>query len=232
MSVSSITDELGSVDFTSIDDLDPSLADGLRSVFDREVPMEIRSETNGNLDILSPMMESIRVRVFTHGSDETFSCIRIELSSETDLFFHNVHSFSLDTFESFKAEQKLTVDFFEFPGVLIRMLNAIIKDPKIFLAVLSLHADGTGKLDFIQNMDYKYVDLLTLPFKQSEEDVIQRQITFRYNSLKQKYAIVQSRLHEMSNTLKTKNPSLLLQIQKANNGSIQASSGQRKDYRL
>ena len=111
------------------------------------------------------------------------------------------------------------------------MLNAIIKDPKTFLAVLSLHSNGSGKLEFIQNMDYKYVDLLTLPFKQSEDDVIQRQITFRYNSLKQKYAIVQSRLHEMSNTLKTKNPSLLLQIQKAN-GSTHVTSSQRKDYRL
>ena len=77
MSVSSITDELGSVDFTSIDDLDPSLADGSRSVFDREVPIEIRNESSGNLDILSPMMESVRVRVFTHGSDEAFTSIRI-----------------------------------------------------------------------------------------------------------------------------------------------------------
>lgn len=231
MSISSITDELSSLDFSSIDDLDPSLADGSKSVFDREVPIEVRSESNGNMDLFAPMMESIRVRILTQGTEESFTSVRIELSSETDLFFHNVHTFHIETFDAFKLDQKLTVDFFDFPGVLIRMLNAVIKDPKTFLAVLSIQLDSTGKLDFIQNMDYKYVDLLTLPCKQSEDDVIQRQITFRYNSLKQKYAIVQSRLHEVNNTLKTKNPSLLLQIQKANGSSL-ISSVQRRDYHL
>jgi hypothetical protein len=111
------------------------------------------------------------------------------------------------------------IDFLEFPEVLMKMMNSVIKEPKTFLVVLSLAVDGSGKLDFIHNLEYKYVELLSLQFTQSSDDMVQRQITFRYNSLKQKLAVMQSRLHDVSNMVKAKNPSLLLQIQKGSHST-------------
>ena len=231
-------EEVSSLDFSSIDDLDPSLADGSKCIFEREVPIEIRalgpssSTSSQSEEFVSnnhnniPIVDSIRVKLLTKGTDDEFTSLRIEFSSETDLFFHYVQTVTKDTFDHLQSEQRLMVDFLEFPNVLIKMLNACIREPKTHLAILVLYIDGDAKLEFIQNMEYKHVELMTLQCKQSDDEMVQRHITFRYNSMKQKLAVMQTRLHEINNLVKSKNPSLLLQIQttKGNNGALSSSS--------
>lgn len=77
-----------------------------------------------------------------------------------------------------------------------------------------MQRDGSARLDFIQNMEYKFVELLSMDFNASTEEVIRQQITFRYNSVKSKLAIMQARLQDINAIVKIKNPSLLLQLQK------------------
>jgi hypothetical protein len=78
---------LGSFDFTSIEELDPSLSEGHRLTYDREVPFELRLEdTNGPQEVAS--FEAIRAKVLIMGDDGNPTQIRIELSCENDLFFH------------------------------------------------------------------------------------------------------------------------------------------------
>jgi len=78
---------LGSFDFTSIEELDPSLSEGHRLVYDREVPFELRLEdTNGPQEVAS--FEAIRAKILIMGDDMAPAQIRIELSCENDLFFH------------------------------------------------------------------------------------------------------------------------------------------------
>ena len=49
-------------DFTGIEELDPSLSDGHRLIYDREVPFELRLEdTNGPQEVGS--LEGIRVKL-------------------------------------------------------------------------------------------------------------------------------------------------------------------------
>jgi hypothetical protein len=48
------------------------------------------------------------------------------------------------------------------------------------------------------------------------EETVRNQITYRYNSVKSKLAVMQARLSDISALVKVKNPSLLLQIQKGN----------------
>ena len=47
---------------------------------------------------------------------------------------------------------------------MIKMLNACIKDSATHLAVFLMHEDGSARLDFIQNMEYKFVELLSCHF--------------------------------------------------------------------
>ena len=77
-----------------------------------------------------------------------------------------------------------------------------------------MQKDGTARLDFIQNMEYKFIELLSLDFVNSPDDTVRKQISFRYNSLKSKLALMQDRITTINNIVKLKNPSLLLQIQK------------------
>lgn len=53
---------LNTFDFTGIEELDPSLSDGHRLIYDREVPFELRLEdTNGPQEVGS--LEGIRVKL-------------------------------------------------------------------------------------------------------------------------------------------------------------------------
>ena len=79
-----------------------------------------------------------------------------------------------------------------------------------FLAVFIMNRDGTAKLDFIQNIEYKFIELLSADFMASSEEIVRQSITFRYNSVKSKVALMEARLKDVNNLVKVKNPSLLL----------------------
>lgn len=69
-----------------------------------------------------------------------------------------------------------------------------------------------GKLDFIQNLDYKFIELLNCNFVQLEEEARRKAITYRYNAVKTKLQLMEARLRDVNNLIKLKNPSLLLQL--------------------
>lgn len=78
---------LGNFDFSQIEELDPSLSEGHRLAYDREVPFELRLEdSNGPQEVAS--FEAIRAKILIMGDEANPTQIRIELSCENDLFFH------------------------------------------------------------------------------------------------------------------------------------------------
>lgn len=175
-------------------------------------------------------LEIIRVKILLQGTDDNPSLFRLELSSESDLFFHYTHEVSLVEFQNIQAKQKLVVDFIDYATILIRMFNACIREPHTNLAIFTLttgldtnssalSSPPHARLDFLQNMEYKLVELMYCDCYKSSMEIIQQQITFRYNSMKFKLSTTKNRLQEITNLVKIKNPSLLLQIQKMNTNS-------------
>lgn len=204
------------LDFAGIEEMDPSLAEGHRVVYDREVPFELRvqdSEASAPAEVGT--LEAIRCKILCLGDDAVPQHCRIELTSENDLFFHYVHSVDEQSFRAMQEQQKLMIDFPDYMSVLIKNLNNCIKEPHQYLAVFLMQRDGRARLDFIQNMEYKFVELLACDFVASPEEVVRQQIGFRYNSVKSRLTLMQSRLQDISALVKVKNPSLLLQLQKA-----------------
>ena len=65
----------------------------------------------------------------------------------------------------------------------------------------------------IQNVSFKFIELLSVMFSRSPDDMIRQQITYRYNAQKTRVATMQARLHDVVSIVKVKNPSLLLQLQ-------------------
>jgi hypothetical protein len=110
--------------------------------------------------------------------------------------------------------QKLCVSFKDYAGLNKKLCNNCITEPHCFIAVFIMQKDGSARLDFIQNIEYKFIELLSLDFANSPDDVVRRQIAYRYNSLKTKLSLQQDRINSINNLIKLKNPSLLLQIQK------------------
>ena len=207
-------DILANFDFSEIEEKDPSLSEGHKLLYDREVPFELRLEdSNGPQEVAS--FEAIRTKILLGGEEQSPSQIRIELSCENDLFFHFTSDVDEETFKVMQDNQKLCIQFNEYSNLTKRLLNNCINEPQSYIAVFIMQKEGTARLDFIQNIEYKFIELLSIDFVNSPDDTVRRQIAYRYNALRSKLELMQNRIQTISNIVKLKNPSLLLQIQKA-----------------
>jgi hypothetical protein len=213
-SVQSNASFLEAFDFTAIEEMDPSLAEGHRVMYDRECPFELRVQDTETGPQEVGTLEAVRCKILALGDEQSPQHCRIELTSENDLFFHYTHSVDEHGFRAMQEHQKLMIDFPDYITVVVKMLNNCIKEPHSYLAVFVMQRDGHARLDFIQNMEYKFVELLSCDFIASPEEVVRQQITFRYNSTKSRLALMQARLQDVNALVKVKNPSLLLQLQK------------------
>ncbi|CAK0820209.1 unnamed protein product [Prorocentrum cordatum] len=140
---------------------------------------------------------------------------RIEITSKNDIFFHYAHSVDAHGFRSMQDQQKLMIEFPDYLSVLIRMLNSCIMDPHVYLAVLAMRQDGSARLDFVQNLEYKFIELLSCDFLASSEEMVRQQVTFQYNSMSRRLEAMKTHLQDISELVKVKNPSLLLQLKRA-----------------
>jgi hypothetical protein len=70
-------------------------------------------------------------------------------------------------------------------------------------------------MDFIENMEYKFIEVLSLDFKAVDESINRQSVSYRFGLLKNRTNLVQSRLNDISIMIKLKNPSLLQNIQKS-----------------
>ena len=60
--------------------LDPSLADDFRPIFDREVPVERRMQTDESSVEEIGTLEALRIKVLLQGDPSAPSAVRVELS--------------------------------------------------------------------------------------------------------------------------------------------------------
>ncbi|KOB62348.1 hypothetical protein PFHG_04097 [Plasmodium falciparum HB3] len=168
-------------DFSSLQELDPGLVDGYNLSYSKEVPFEIRMQEHeskpqevGSLDVIC-------------GDELNAQSIKIVLTSEHRLVNEN-------DFEHMQNNQKLMINFSEYLPVLIKMFNSCIKDPQSFLAIFTIKQNGIAQLEFIKNMEYKFIELLVCQFIKSSDEITKENITYRYNVIKSKNGIMYNRL--------------------------------------
>lgn len=202
----------------------PSLAEGFSLFYERECPFElrVRSKVDDRPEVGN--LEGITVRILIKEDSTGMQGVRVELSSENDLFFHYMHFASSETFRKIHDTQRLMVDFPEYPQMLKKMVQNCYQMPHSHLAVFVMQKDGTASLNFIQNMEYKFIELFSCSFIHSPEQLVRQQICFRYNALQTKLRLMQSRMDELTNAVKIKNPAL---IQSLNQSSNRIISGQQ-----
>ncbi len=88
--------------------MDPSLAEGHQIVFDREVPFELRIQDPNSGPQEVGTLEAVRAKILLQvssaaannlqGDAQNLASIRVELTSESDLFFHYTHNVNEDIF--------------------------------------------------------------------------------------------------------------------------------------
>merc|ERR1711972_144399 len=159
-------------------------------------------------------LEAIRCKILALGEERNPQNCRIELTSEKNIFFHFTHTVDEHDFRIIQEDQKLTIDFQDYASLIIKMLNQCIKEPNSYCAVFAMQQEGPARLNFIHNLHYKFVELLSCNFDASPEEMVRQQITFRYNSNKKRLESMEARVQAINAFIKVKNPSLLLQLKR------------------
>ena len=75
-----------------------------------------------------------------------------------------------------------------------------------------MNSDSSANLKFIKTLPFKQLEQLSLKFRLGEMDAIQKHVVFRYKLIRYELNENQTKLQEVCNILKLKNPSLITQI--------------------
>jgi len=126
---------LNSFDLGALEEMDPSLNGGYRVVYDKEIPIELRLVEDEKDANETGTLESIKTKILIQGDIEAPECIKVELTSEADLFFHYTCMVSPESFAELRELQQLNVGFDAFIGLLIRMFNNVHKEPHVFFSI-------------------------------------------------------------------------------------------------
>ena len=117
-------------------------------------------------------------------------------------------------FRFIRKNQKLTCTFNDFSDLLIKYFDICIKDQKAYLAVLNIKSDKKAVMELLENLEYKFVELINLNFVPASDDLIREQISYRYNSMRAVHEITQSRIEIINGVLKDHDPQLIDEVKR------------------
>jgi hypothetical protein len=183
-----LEDAITQPDLSSIESKDPSLSDGFKIAYNKEVPLDIKLQTSeGEKDFASfePLKCKVLSDVSGKGKDSKFTQVKVELSWESDLLFHYNSIIDEYTFADMKKKQNLNINFQEFCKLIEKICENCIKMPDTYIGTFTFNKDdGNGKLQFVKQSDFKFLELLLLDFKKSSDEIIQKNMLFRFACLK------------------------------------------------
>ena len=203
-------------DFTNpdLDSKDPSLGDKLIKIYEEEIPFEIRYSDDNFSEKDKNVFTSLICKVLMTDEMTENINIKIELANDKDLLFYYSADITTEIFEKLKEEQKLTCDFSNFSDLLIKNFDLCMHNAKSFLAVLNIQKNKNAVMELVENLEYKSVDLISLYFSPAPQDLIEKQISYRYNSMRAMEEIMQNRINIINGVLKEYDPPLISEVKK------------------
>ena len=203
-------------DFTNpdLDSKDPSLGDKLIKIYEEEIPFEIRYSDDNFSEKDKNVFTSLICKVLMTDEMTENINIKIELANDKDLLFYYSADITTEIFEKLKEEQKLTCDFSNFSDLLIKNFDLCMHNTKSFLAVLNIQKNKNAVMELVENLEYKSVDLISLYFAPAPQDLIEKQISYRYNSMRAMEEIMQNRINIINGVLKEYDPPLISEVKK------------------
>ena len=163
--------------------LDPSLKQGHIKLLFQRIPMELRVQEEGQPSQVGKIVE-VDCKLLALYHSKFLAEVRVELTTEADLFFNYSHVLNPDNFRSTQQDHKLLVNLADYPDMLSRLLVNCADRPQEFISIFTMRRNGWARLDFIQNLKCKFLELLTCDFIISKQDEIRENVHFRYEHAK------------------------------------------------
>ena len=199
-------------DFTNqeIDNRDPSLKEHLIKIYEEEVPFEIKYEDQ-NIKNEKNFQNLLCKILITEEMIEDINII-VEIEGNEDLFFYYTIDINLDFYENLKKNQKLTCNFIDFADLLIKYFDLCMNNEKLYKAILNIQKDKKANMKLMENLEYKFVQLISLNLSPAPEELIKKQIIYRYNSIRALNDITQNRIDIVNKVLKDLDPPLIQEV--------------------
>jgi hypothetical protein len=183
---------------------DPSVQEGLTLLFSNEVKVLFDSS--------APRI--IRARVLEKADSGTVELVRIELTSELDLAFYLVASFSPADYAELQRKHGLRIGFDAFAKGIIDLLTRSVTTPKECQIEFRDKDGVNGNLAFVQMLRLRKVDVFVLELSPATPDVVKMHGQYRFNSLKMELQQTAQEYRTLTSRLEEKNPTLARQAKK------------------
>lgn len=189
----------------------PSLGKVFTHQFSTTIPVELRLiETSDSLGTL----ENLDVSLYIRGPADEPKEVKIELQSEVDLFFHYTHKRNVDNFRDIQQSHKLLIKLKDYPQLMENLLNKVKNSPTQFLAVFYMDRQGGGRFDIIQNISYKFMELVSCEFVVSSNELVRKSITYRFGLQRRMMEDVENQILQLEEIIKHRAAGLIPVIKK------------------
>jgi len=200
-------------DFASLESKDPSLLEGYKVLFKKEIPMDLKLEINeGQKEVSSFEGIIFKVLNLQSSSEAPPNHIKIELSSENDLFFHFTSIVDEEIFKVMKDKQGLTIDYSQFTSLLEKLCNFCSNDPDNYIATFIMKKQGAASLEIIRGSEFKFLELLKLEFVNSSDEIIKKQMLYKFAALKSKIDYYKNCIQVSGDAIMENNPDIIPQM--------------------
>lgn len=190
---------------------DPSLEGQFVKLYEEEIPFEIRIKDG------KPQNDSIFAkllcRIYYRGENNDLTKIKIEINYDKDIFFFYRTYLDKESFNKLKETQKFLNKFKIFPELFGKYLELCDSDKEHYLAVFNIYKDKTAKLEILENLNYKFVEIITLNFVLCTDDFeIRNQVIYRYDLMREMYRDARKRVKIINQVLKENESNLIPDI--------------------
>jgi hypothetical protein len=196
-----------------IDQKDPSLEGEYIKFYEEEIPFELRIE--GKKPPNNSIFVNLIFKILIDSLDDNFSKVKLEIVCDKDLFFYYSTIINIDSFNKYKMKQKLLNKFADFPDLLAKYLDFCINEPKNYLIVFNVKKNKSAIMELYENLSIKCAEVLNLNFSPvTNDDIIRKQIIYRYKSMKTILNIAKERATIINHVLNESDPELIPVIKK------------------
>lgn len=191
--------------------VDPSLKSGHTLLLLQKVPIELRVQEDGQPSQVGKMVD-IECKLLGLYKNKSLLEVRLELTTDADLFFNYSHFLNIDNFRTTQQDHKLLVNLIDYPDMVKRLLTNCANKPQEFICIFTMRRNGMARLDFIQNLKCKFLELLTCDFVISKQDEIRENVMFRYQVAKWEMENALTKTRETTIFIKHNCPAVLQKI--------------------
>ena len=192
---------------------DPTVPEGSQVIYSSEHCFVIRIQEKPELVQTLKEPEQLRVKLMVEYEHDFPKNIKMELTSDTEIYFNFVFECNDWDFKRIKANQNFFIEFREYPDFIIKNLNRLNATDK-YLATFTIFSETEGRLDIIRKSEFKDDTIMEFEFTKAGEEQVKKSIQYRYDVMRHEYQQFKAKYENVCDTIKQKNPSLAIQIQK------------------